>query len=161
MMLKNHVRFIWFYEIHVLSKPIYHLQPANYFSENDSFFQSPLTTYNLRCFFHNLHFFWRCTWFYENIKVPYRNSLQYAEARTSRSLLRVRKRKETIFTKHPLWGGGRRRRRRQNLPKTSSPRSHRTQGWNIPFGHPPHFDYNRHNDCWQWSSCCKNGKRVS
>ena len=42
----------------------------------------------------------------KNIKVPYRNSLQYAEARTSRSLLCVRKRRETILTKHPLLGGG-------------------------------------------------------
>ena len=87
-----------------------HLPPTTckLFFKKYYFFQSPLTTYNLRCFFHNLHFFWRCTWFYENIKVPYRNSLQYAEARTSRSLLCVRKRRETIITKHPLffWGGG-------------------------------------------------------
>ena len=36
--------------------------------------------------------------------------------------------------------GGRRRRKKKNFPKTSTPLSHRTQGWNIPFGHPPHFD---------------------
>ena len=57
--------------------------------------------------FFRKYFVWRSTLFYENIKVPYRNSLQYAEARTSRSLLCVRKRRETIITKHSLLGEGR------------------------------------------------------
>ncbi len=34
----------------------------------------------------------------------------------------------------------RRRRRRKNSPAGSTPPSHHAQGWNIPFGHTPHFD---------------------
>ena len=48
----------------------------------------------------------RNTRIYENRTEPWRCYESIATSSASRSLLRIRKQRETIITKHPLWGEG-------------------------------------------------------
>ena len=99
----------------------------------------------LRIIFQKCHIsFEEVPYFMKTIKVPHRNSLQYAEARTFIALLCVRKQRKTIITKYPLLGWATATATTATAPEEFPGNLHPTipshPGMKYPVRHPPHFD---------------------
>ena len=104
--------------------------------------QSSITD-NAENYFSEISFFlFRNTLCYENIKIPYQNSLHYGEARTFRALLCVRKQRKNIITKHLILGWATTAAAAaEEFPGNLHPTIPSHPGMKYPIQHPPHFDF--------------------